>query len=787
MSLDLVMALAVLALAVGVLVTERLRADLVAVLVLLVLTLTGLVSPAEAVSGFSSPAVVTIGGVFLLSAGLQRTGVANWLAHGIERAGRGNETRLVLALMTTVAGLSFFMNTMAIVALFLPAVMDVARRTGLKPSRLLMPLTFGALLGGLTTLFATLPNLLASTALKEAGLEPFGVFDFLPVGGAAALAGIGYMTFLGRRLLPARDLQQETSAARGANLHESYELHERMFVLHLPAGCSLDGRSLEESRLGSALGLHVVGILRNGQTHLAPERSTVLRAEDRLLIQGTPDQLSELDAWRGLQLGEGPADLELWFPASLAFAEARLAADSRFVGQTLPWLQARRTWGVNVVAIRRGATVRRSHLQEWRLQAGDVLLLHGPQDRLQALQAVGAWEQFRLLSRDELAATYDLQSRLFTLRLPEDSPLAGHTLAQSRLGEALGFAVLGLVRGEQKVLMPGPEQVLEAGDRLLVQGRSEDLLVLQGLKDLRLERQVAPEFTEFESEQLGMIEAVLSPRTSLAGKTLRQLRFRDRYGVSVLGVWRAGKAQTTRLRDLALAFGDALLLYGPHAKLKLLAREPDFIVLTQAVQEPPLTAKAPAALASMAVFLLLAATGWMPVYVAALLGGALMVLLGCLRLDEAYGAVEWRAVVLIAGMLPLATALEHTGAARLIAGGFLKLIEGAGAPGIVAGLFLATSLGACAIPGAAMVVLMAPIALKTAAQSGVSPHAAMMAVALAAAGSFNSPVSHPSNVLIMGPGGYRFVDFFKVGIPLTLIVLAVVLLVLPRFWPLGVN
>jgi di/tricarboxylate transporter len=309
---------------------------------------------------------------------------------------------------------------------------------------------------------------------------------------------------------------------------------------------------------------------------------------------------------------------------------------------------------------------------------------------------------------------------------------------------------------------------------------------LQGLKDLQLERQVAQELAEFESEQLALMEAVLSPRTSLAGKTLRQLRFRDRYGLTVMGVWHEGKAMTTKLRDAALQFGDAVLLYGPREKLKLLAEEPDFIVLTQALQEPPAYAKAPLAVVSALVFLGLAASGWMPVYVAALTASALMVLFGCLRLDEAYDAVEWKAVILIGGMLPLAAALEQTGAATMLAGKLIGAIQGASPLLILASLFIMTSLSACVMPSAALVVLLAPIALKTAAEFHLSPQAAMMTVALAAASSFNSPVSHPSNVLIMGPGGYRFVDFLKVGLPLTLVVLAVVLLVLPWLWPLSV-
>jgi di/tricarboxylate transporter len=230
---------------------------------------------------------------------------------------------------------------MAIVALLLPAVMDMSRRTGMAPSRLLMPMTFGALLGGMTTMFATLPNLLASTALRSAQLEPFGMLDFLPVGGAAAVAGIVFMTYVGRRLLPQRDLAKEAAGGRGMNLHEHYELHERMFVLRLPPGCALEGRTLEKSRLGPALGLHVVGVLRGGRTQLAPTRHTLLQAEDRLLIQGTPDQLKDLDAWRGLIVTERTDDWASWMGEDMVFAEARLSAESRFADCTLPWLEAR--------------------------------------------------------------------------------------------------------------------------------------------------------------------------------------------------------------------------------------------------------------------------------------------------------------------------------------------------------------------------------------------------------------------------------------------------------------
>ena len=418
MTPDILMVLAVLGGAIALFVTDWLRVDLVAVLVLLALALTGLVTPAQAVSGFSSPAAVTICGIFILSAGLQRTGVASSLGRWVEQLAGGSEGRLMVALMGTAAVLSFFMNTIAIVALFLPAVMDLSRRTGHAPSRLLMPLAFGALLGGLTTMFATLPNLLASTALKDAGLRPFGLFDFLPVGGAAALAGILYMVLVGRRFLPVRRLDPESALGGGVNLRDFYQLHERMFVLRLPPGSSLRNRTLEESLLGSALGLHVVGILRDGQTQLAPDRATVLRDQDRLLIQGRPEQLDDLQAWRGLTLGEWASGFQQWLSTEVEFVEMRLTEQSRFLGQTPSRFDARRAWGVNILAIRRGGEVRRSHLREWRLQAGDRLLAQAPRGRSSGLGELVGADEVQVLPLDVACSAYDLHARLFTLRVP---------------------------------------------------------------------------------------------------------------------------------------------------------------------------------------------------------------------------------------------------------------------------------------------------------------------------------------------------------------------------------
>jgi di/tricarboxylate transporter len=332
--------------------------------------------------------------------------------------------------------------------------------------------------------------------------------------------------------------------------------------------------------------------------------------------------------------------------------------------------------------------------------------------------------------------------------------------------------------------MPEPWETLQANDRLVVEGRLSDFEILRELEKLIIERRTRPDIKTLVSGNVGLVEAILSPRTTLVGKTLRQLNFREKYGLSALSVWREGKAYRSNLRDMALRFGDALLLLGPRDKLRVLGREPDFIVLTGTAQEELRLEKMKFSILIMGGVLLPVIIGWVPIYIAAVIGAALMVLFGCLSMDEAYRQIEWKAVFLIAGLLPLGTALDQTGTARLIAEGVVTLVGPFGPRAVMLGLVALTFLGTCFVPTAALVVLMAPIVLSTSTNMGLSPYAFMMAIAMAASASFMTPISHPANILVMGPGGYRFWDYFKVGGLLTLVVLIVIMFVLPVFWPL---
>ena len=778
MTPQIAMVLAILLAAIVLFVTERIRVDVVALMVLVSLALTGLVTPTEALSGFANLAVVTVWAVLILSAGLARTGVAGLIGRPVLRLAGASEARLIALIMLLVGVLSGFMNDIGVAALMLPVVVDIARRTGRPPSRLLMPLAFAALLGGLNTLIGTPPNILVSEALRQYGLEPFHMFDYTPTGVVVMLAGITFMVLVGRHLLPSRDimdLPESDQAAPG----EFFGLRERLFVVCLPDDSLLAGKTLAESRLGAALGLNVLAILRAGQNRLAPDPAAHLRPGDRLLLEGRPDRLAELQGRRVLVLEDDQLAVERLLSPELGLAELALPPQSSLPGQTLEQIDFRRRFGAVVLAIRRGGGVVRTNLEHLPLQRDDVLLVQGAREQLDLLQTDSEFQP----SQVGAVAEYHLEERLVALRVPEDSNLVDKTLVESRLGDAFGLGVLGIIREGATRLMPDPEERLAAGDLLLVKGRHEDLLTLEGLQSLEIDPQAPPDLTELESEHVGLTEIVLSPRTTLAGKTLRQIHFRDKYGLSVLAIWREGQAYRSELRDMALRFGDAMLLYGPRERLRMLGAEPDFLVLTEAAQEAPRLNKAPVALLIMAAVLTPVILDWLPIAIAALAGVVLMILTRCLTMEEAYRAIEWKAVFLIAGMLPLGIAMEQTGAARLLAEGMVGLVGGLGPLAVTAGLFLLAAVASQVMPNPAVAVLLAPIALNTASDLGISPYPLMMTVAISASAAFLSPVGHSANVLVMGPGGYRFADYTKVGIPLTLVVLAVVLLVLPIFWP----
>jgi di/tricarboxylate transporter len=777
---EVIILLTIVAAALILFIGGWLRVDVVGLLVLSALALTDLVTAQEALAGFSSPAVVTVWALFILCAGLTRTGIAHQLGQPLQRFAKGSEATIMVALMLAASLLSALINTVTVAAILLPATMELARRSGRPPSRLLMPLALGCLLGGPFTGISTPPNILVTDAVRNAGLRPFGLFDFTPITAAIVAAGIAFMVLIGRRLLPSRSAGAVTGTRLA--LGASYQLDTHIFTTRIPSGSPLDGRTLAESRLGSALYLTVLALQRKGVLILAPRPNDVLQSGDTLIAHGSHDHLQRYYASQHLQV-ESPDPVQNLLPKCLQVAEGLVAEGSPLLGSTLAESGLRREHRVHVVALYCPTEGEVKDLRRHQLAAGERLLLQGERAALEELSRLGFVGELRFVAADKLKALAGDRTELLPVRVPPGSVLAEHNLVESRLGNAFGLTVVSLVRGEELLCMPSPDEKVQAGDLLVLQGSPRDLDVLEGLQDLEIAEQSSSLVAELESQQIGVTEVLLSPRTTLAGRSLADLLFRERYGISVLAIWRRGRAYRTGLQDMPLQFGDAMLVYGQRRNLETLARDPDFLVLDEAVARAPRLEKARIAVAIMLAVILSAILGLVPIAIAALTGAALMVLVGCLSMEEAYRAIEWKVVFLIAGMLPLGAAIENTGAAQMGAAALIAAVGDLGPRWVVAALFIVTVLGTQIIPTAALVVLMAPVALSAASTLGISPHLLMMTVAISASSSFASPLSHPAHLLVMGPGGYRFIDYVKVGVPITIISLLVSVGLLPILWP----
>jgi di/tricarboxylate transporter len=780
-SWSILIVLAILVTAIVLFVTEKLRVDLVALLVMLSLALTGVLRGEQAIAGFSNEAVITIASVLILSGGLMRTGVAHLIGRNILRYAGRRPGRLIPVLMMTVGILSGFMNDIGVTALMLPVVLEIARRITISPSKLLMPLAFASLLGGMTTLIGTAPNILISGALLHHGFGAFDMFDFTPVGLAALVVGVLYMSFVGRHILPDRDPRRQ---AAEEDLESVYELDKVLGNLLVPEGSLLAGRSLAESRLGHALGLNVVAVRRERELVLAPGTDFILRSGDELLTEGPLDRFEALRAWHHLVVESTTATLDRISAAELDLLEADLGEESPLVGRTILEADLRRRLGIHVLGIEREGEIRRTRLRELRLEPTDRLLLSAVKRRRKEIIQRQEFSTVRPIAVDEVAAKYRLGQRMLSVKVPKASLLAGQLLTETRRADAFGLTVLAILRDGEVELFPDPSEALAAGDVLLLRGHRRDLETLQALQGLEVSEEPKPGFAELESELVGLVEASLSPRTTLAGKGVAELNFRDKYGVSILAIWRNGAVHSSGLAEMTLKPGDAFLLYGDRRRLNRLVENPDFYILSKQAQAPPRQEKAPVSALIMGGVLVTVVTGLLPVYIAAPCGALLMVLTGCLTIEEAYRSIELKAVILIAGMLSLGLAMEETGAATLVAEKALGSLAGLGPRALIAGLFLITALSAQIMPTAAVAVLMSPIALSTAATAGLSPQALLMVLAVGASCAFMSPVGHAVNLLVMGFGGYKFTDYTKVGLPLTLLLLLLVVFFLPLVWPL---
>ena len=594
MTPEIALTLGIIVVALIIFGTEKLRVDVVALLVLLTVGLTGLVGPKEVFAGFSNSAVISVWAVYMVSGGLFKTGVADILGKFIYRLSGANEMRLIAIIMITCGTMSAFMNNVGATAMLMPAVVSVAKQTKIPVSKLMIPLSFSSLMGGGLTLIGTPANILATNIVSNNGLPTFGFFDFTLIGVVVFITGILYMVFIGRHLLPVR---QAPGEAEVENQLRKYISEVRV----LPDG-NLAGQTLLESKLGEEYDLTAIALVRGNTTITILERDSMIEPNDILLLEGSADSL--------------------------------------------------------------------------------------------------------LRARDDL----------------------------------------GLVTANESKRLEDVESI--------------------------------------DISEMDLVEATLAPRSSMVNRSLQSLDFRERYGFTVLAIRRHGEIITERLRSVRLQFGDDLLLQGPRHRLPTLQENNDFLVLEPLKIPESRTRKMPIAVGLMLLMIGLVITGVLDIAIAFVAGAVGMVITKCLSMDEAYESIDWRTVFLVAGMLPLGVAMESTGAARYIADLMLSAVGDLGPVAALGGIYLLAALITQPMSNAAAMVLVVPIALDTALSLGANHLTFTLAVTIGAVTSFLTPVGHKANVLVFGPGGYKFFDYARVGALLTVCIFIVTMIFLPIFFPL---
>ncbi len=382
----------------------------------------------------------------------------------------------------------------------------------------------------------------------------------------------------------------------------------------------------------------------------------------------------------------------------------------------------------------------------------------------------------------QLTEAYNLGEYITELRVVAGSPLLGKTVVEAKLGETHDITVLEILRGDHKIWFPLYEPLRE-GDLLLVRGAVRELFKLKNSAGLELEPEFSLKEHKLTGEEMELVEVLLAAPSRLAGRTLKSLNFYWRYKTIVLALHRRGTTLREKLANVRLRSGDALLLLGPKAEIGRLRDDDNFLVLEPRRDVVLDRRKAPIALGIVGLVVALAALNVLPIVATALLGCAAMVLAGCLRAEDIYSAIEWKVVMLLAGILPLGMALEKTGAAQIVVDHALGFAGDAGPVLVLSALYLLTATLTEFMSNNAAAVLLAPVAISTAAKLGLDPKPFLIAVTFAASTSFATPVGYQTNTMVYNAGGYRFSDFLKVGIPLNLIFCALAAYFIPKFWP----
>ena len=615
--------LIILVITVALFIWGRVRADIVALTALAALLVLGILTPAEALAGFSSPIVIMMIGLFVVGGAIMQTGLAKLTGNKLMALSRGNETITFLLVMLVTSFIGAFVSNTGTVALMMPIIMSIAAGSGMQSSRFLMPLAFAGSLGGMLTLIGTPPNLVIDEVLTEAGFKPLAFFSFFPVGIIVIAIGIIVLMPLSKIFLSKK--QNGKKKKQGKSLDDLVDEYQLLDNLH---------RYIVPSRRSSA------ALDENGE-------------------------LMDI------------------------------------VGKTLKDLSIQKKYGVSIIEIRN-----------------------------------------------------EKKSRL------------------------------GLVKDVSQN-MAKSSSTIQVHDTLYIIGEEEKINRFARDYDLRKMKDVKIDFYD-----LGLTEIVVMPTSNFAGLRIGDANLRKRFGINVLGVKRGDEYITDNLIATKLHVGDMLLVQGEWTNLAHLATDTSNWVV---IDQPEKTAdkvlldyKAPVAAAIMLLMIAMMVFDFIPVapVTAVIIAGLLTVFAGCFRnVEAAYKTINWESIVLIAAMMPMSTALEKTGASALVSQGLVESLGSMGPTALLAGIYFTTSLMTMFISNTATAVLMAPIALVAAQQVGVSPYSFLFAVTLGASMCFASPFSTPPNALVMKAGGYTFMDYVKVGLPLQIIIGVVMTFVLPLLFP----
>ncbi len=577
-----------LVIAIALFAMEKLSVDIITLLLLLALVLTGIIAPGEAFEGFSDDIIIILGSIFVISGALQRSGIMDALGAQLQRHAGGSSNRLVFMVMMIVGGISSFMNNTTATAIFVPPVIGMAKQSKISASKLLKPVAFASILGGTCTLIGTSTNVAVSGYIARNGMQPLSLFEITPVGIVIVLVGITYMMVIGQRLLP--DHREES-------LTEEYAMREYLSEIVVIANSHLIGQRIFES------------------------------------------DLSKMD-----------------------------------------------------------------------------------------------------------------------------------------------FRVLEVLRGPER-LLPTSRTRIEAGDVLLVEGQVSDLIRVKETAGIEIKADA--KLSDLESEEIKIVEAMVTPQSDLIDQTLKESNFRARYGMIALAINRHGHPLREKIGHIRLRMGDLLLIQGPADRMDDIRRHPDLWMLEEL---SPALYKKSKGLYTLAFFLsaiIIGGLGLVPLSIAFLGAAVLTILFRCITAEEAYEFIDWRLIILIGGMTAFGTAMDdkHTGAAQFLANLIVANLQPYGEMVILAGFFFITMLLTQPMSNAAAALVVLPVALETAQGLGASERTFAIAIMLAASVSFVTPFE-PSCILVYGPGKYKFLDFVKVGILLTVLLMAIILFMVPMLWPL---